>query len=108
MTTPDRQDDLVVGIDIGGTKVALITCDVAIAAVNIAALLDPQAVIFGGGTSAAGEALLGRVRERVERELANPPSLMLSALGEDAQLHGAVFGALWEMDPSLALREELR
>jgi hypothetical protein len=33
---------------------------------------------------------------------------MQSVLGEDAQLHGAVFGALWELDPELALREELR
>jgi hypothetical protein len=48
------------------------------------------------------------VRERVDRELAVRPALMLSALGEDAQLHGAVFGALWQLDPNLALREELR
>jgi glucokinase len=81
---------------------------IAMAVINIAALLDPEAIIFGGGTSAAGEALIDRVRARVDRELAVRPALMLSALGEDAQLHGAVFGALWQLDPNLALREELR
>lgn len=80
----------------------------AIAVINIAALPDPQAVIFGGGTAAAGEPLIERVRERVERELEICPALIHSPLGEDAQLHGAVFGALWQIDPDLALREELR
>lgn len=81
---------------------------IAMAVINIAALLDPEAIILGGGTSAAGEALIDRVRARMDRELPIRPALMRSTLGEDAQLHGAVFGAMWELDPSLALREELR
>jgi len=80
----------------------------AITVINIAALLDPEAVILGGGTAMAGEPLLERIRARLDRELALVPALMASALGEDAQLHGAVFGALWQLDPSRALREELR
>lgn len=79
--------------------------NLAIVVVNVAALLDPEAIIFGGGTAAAGADLLDRVSGRVERELAKPPMLMLSALGEDAQLHGAVFGALWQLNPKLALEE---
>ena len=66
---------------------------VAILVVNISALLDPEAIIFGGGTASAGSDLLEPVRERVDRELANPPALMHSVLGEDAQLYGAVWGA---------------
>lgn len=81
---------------------------VAMAAIGIASLLDPEAIVFGGGTSAAGDDLLEPVRQRVERELAVRPKLLRSALGEDAQLHGAVFGALWRLNPELALREELR
>ena len=81
---------------------------VAMAVIAIVALLDPQAIIFGGGTAEAGEALIDPVRERVERELTMRPALMRSVLGAEAQLHGAVFGALWELDPDLALREELR
>jgi glucokinase len=80
----------------------------AIAVINIASLLDPQAIIFGGGTASAGPDLIDRVRARVEREIRIVPALMHSILAEDAQLHGAVFGALWELDPELALREELR
>ena len=81
---------------------------VAMAVIAIVALLDPEAIIFGGGTAEAGEALIDPVRERVERELTMRPALMRSVLGAEAQLHGAVFGALWELDPDLALREELR
>lgn len=80
----------------------------AITVINIASLLDPQAIIFGGGTASAGPDLIDRVRTRVEREIRVVPTLMHSILAEDAQLHGAVFGALWELDPKLALREELR
>jgi len=80
----------------------------ALAVIAVVALLDPEAVIFGGGTAEAGEALIDPVRDRVERELAARPALMRSVLGADAQLYGAVFGALWQLDPALALREELR
>ena len=81
---------------------------ISMTVINIIALLDPEAIIFGGGGSSAGEPLIERVRERVERELTICPALMRSTLGEDAQLHGAVFGALWQLHPDLALREELR
>jgi glucokinase len=81
---------------------------IAMAVINIAALLDPEAIIFGGGTAGAGQALIERVRARIERELPFCPALIRSTLGEDAQLHGAVFGALWQLDPNLAQREELR
>jgi hypothetical protein len=40
--------------------------------------------------------------------LALRPAPTRSVPGRDAQLHGAVFGALWQLDPDLALREELR
>jgi len=66
----------------------------AIAVINIAAVLDPEAVVLGGGTAAAGEPLLREVRARIESRLAAAPRLVLSALGEDAQLHGVIFGAL--------------
>jgi len=81
---------------------------VAMAIVAIATVLDPEAIVFGGGTAAAGDWFMEQVRERVRRELDPSPVMMPSVLGEDAQLHGAVFGALWELDPELALREELR
>lgn len=72
---------------------------VAIAVINIAALLDPEAVIFGGGTSSAGAALFDRVRARVGHELPFRPKLLRSTLGEDAQLEGAILGARCRLDP---------
>jgi glucokinase len=79
---------------------------VAIAVINISALLDPEAIIFGGGTSSAGAALFDRVRVLVTGELGIRPKLLRSALGEDAQLEGAVLGARLQIDPNLRLREE--
>jgi glucokinase len=81
---------------------------VALAVINISALLDPDAIIFGGGTSSAGAALFDRVRERATGELTIRPTLLRSALGEDAQLEGAVLGARFQIDPGLRLREEDR
>lgn len=72
---------------------------VAMAVIAIAALLDPEAIIVGGGTAEAGEDLLDPVRERVEREVARPPILIASALGSEAQLYGAIFAALREAEP---------
>ena len=70
----------------------------AIAIIAIAALLDPEAIIVGGGTAEAGEDLLDPVRERVAREVPAPPLLIASALGPDAQLYGAVFAALHHLE----------
>jgi glucokinase len=78
---------------------------VAIAVINIAALLDPEAIIFGGGTSSAGAVLFDRVRARVSSELPFRPKLLRSPLGEDAQLKGAVLGARWQINPSLLPHE---
>jgi glucokinase len=66
----------------------------AMAIIAVAALLDPEAIIVGGGTAEAGEDLLDPVRERVAREVPAPPILIASALGPEAQLYGAVFSAL--------------
>jgi glucokinase len=56
----------------------------------IAALLDPEAIFFGGGTSKAGEALLRRVRKRIGARRAR---LICASLGPQAQLYGALWGA---------------
>jgi glucokinase len=66
----------------------------AMAIIAIAALLDPEAIIVGGGTAEAGEDLLDPVRERVAREVSAPPLIIASAFGSEAQLYGALFSAL--------------
>ncbi len=71
---------------------------VALTVIAVASLIDPEAVILGGGTATVGQLLVEEVRGRVEAELRVVPEIKLSALGESAQLYGAVFGALktWE------------
>lgn len=81
---------------------------VAMAVIAMSAVLDPEAIIVGGGTAEAGSRLVEPVRTRITAELPAPPAIMHAVLGADAQVHGAVFGAFWQLDPGLAGREENR
>ena len=72
----------------------------AMTIIAISALLDPEAIIVGGGTAEAGEDLLDPVRERMACEVSKPPLLIASHLGPDAQLYGAVFAALQVCTPA--------
>jgi glucokinase len=67
---------------------------IGIAVGNAVTVLDPEIIVFGGGLSREGETLLGRVREVVYRLVPVRPEIVLSALGDDAQLYGAVMVAL--------------
>jgi glucokinase len=71
----------------------LVSDYVALAVINITTLLDPEAIVFGGGTASAGAALLDRVHARLDGQLRAKPNLVLSALGEHAQVYGAIWGA---------------
>jgi glucokinase len=63
----------------------------AMALVDIVALLDPQAVIIGGGVAVAqGERFLAPVRDLVHNNTPVKTKLVLSELGKDAQILGAV------------------
>ncbi len=67
---------------------------IGIAVGNAVTVLDPEMIVFGGGLSREGEALLSRVREVVYRIVPVRPEIVVSTLGEDAQLYGAVLMAL--------------
>jgi glucokinase len=68
---------------------------VAMAIADMSALLDPEAVVFGGGVAVGqGEWFLGPVRDLALRCVPGKPSIILSSLGEDAQIIGAVRLAL--------------
>ena len=86
------------------TELAVIADEVvdylAMAVIAISALLDPEAIIVGGGTAEAGEDLLDPVRKRMACEVSKPPLLLASHLGPDAQLYGAVFAALQVRSPA--------
>jgi glucokinase len=69
----------------------------AMALVDVIALLDPQAVVIGGGVAAAqGEAFLAPIRDLVHRNTPVTTRILLSQLGNDAQIQilGAVRLAL--------------
>ena len=60
----------------------------AIAAINT--LLDPEAIILGGGAQAAADLLLPRILERLQGLAPYPPRLIASTLGYRAAAMGAV------------------
>jgi glucokinase len=59
---------------------------------NIINLLDPGLIIIGGGVSRSGEFLISAIRQRIANVVLAPrsPQMVLSVLGEDAVLYGAV------------------
>ena len=64
----------------------------AMAVVDVIAMLDPEVVVFGGGVIAAqGAWLLDPIRELAHRCAPVPTPIVVSDLGEDAQVLGAVW-----------------
>ena len=64
------------------------------AVANIVSVLDPGLVVFGGGLSHGGDLLLDPVRAVVARVVPNVPSIVISSLGDDAQLMGSIYSAM--------------
>lgn len=56
----------------------------------VAAVVDVELVVLGGGIGLNGDLLLDRVRERLAARLPYPPRVEVSALGDAAVLTGAV------------------
>jgi glucokinase len=69
--------------------IAEVVADLGDLAVDVAALLDPEIIVVGGGLAQAGPALFGPLAERLSRALPYPPRLAASALQDAAVLHGA-------------------
>ena len=67
----------------------------AMAVANVAALLDPDAIVFGGGVAIAqGDWFIEPIRALAQQYMPGRPQVLLSSLGEDAQLLGAARLAL--------------
>jgi predicted NBD/HSP70 family sugar kinase len=69
--------------------IAEVVADLGDLAVDVAALLDPEIIVLGGGLAQAGPALFGPLDERLAGALPYPPRLAASALQDAAVLHGA-------------------
>lgn len=62
--------------------------------VAVAALLDPEVIVLGGGLTDAGPALFGPLGHRLTSGVPYPPRLAASVLGDGAVLQGAISVAL--------------
>ena len=60
------------------------------AAANVVCILNPEMVILGGALTRSGDLLLEPVRERVRRVVPFMPQIVLTELGDDAVLYGAI------------------
>ncbi len=72
--------------------------------VNVAALIDPEIIVVGGGLSESGPRLIERLAERLARSVPYPPRLVRSELGEEAVGLGAAALALTLAKQRLAAR----
>ncbi len=71
-----------------------VVTDLGDLAIDVAALLDPEIIVVGGGLAQAGPALFSPLEKRLMSALPYPPRLAASALQDAAVLHGATSLAL--------------
>jgi predicted NBD/HSP70 family sugar kinase len=74
--------------------VATVAERIALAVAAIAPVVDPELVILGGAIGRQGDLLLDAVEQELTALSPFRPRIEVSALGEDAELHGAIALAL--------------
>ena len=74
--------------------VADVVSSIADLAVVVAAVVDPEVIVLGGGIAANGEVVLRAVEERLGCTLPYPPRVVQSTLEGGAVVHGAAAVAL--------------
>lgn len=99
----DRAFETVIDAVVDGVPAALEAMDVVAArfargVAAIRAILDPRLLVIGGPMARCAEPLLGAVRRHLTQQPLNQPGLAVSALGDDAVVHGALHHALDEID----------
>jgi predicted NBD/HSP70 family sugar kinase len=82
------------GDDGAAEAVAHAVADAGRAIATMTLVLNPELVVIGGGIAGAGEAVVGPLREIVERMSHVPPRLEASPLGARGPLLGAIRAAL--------------
>lgn len=78
------------GVACAGAVVDEATELLGLAIANAVTLLDPEMVVLGGGLCCGTPWLVERIREVMQGVLPRSVPVLLSALGDRAQLHGAV------------------
>ncbi len=93
LTAKDVMDAAKEGDSLAGEAAAVMGRYLAWAMSWVSHILDPEAFVIGGGVSAAGEFLLGLMREEYEKRtpmLSRKAELRLATLGNEAGIYGAV------------------
>jgi len=62
----------------------------AMAIINVSAILDPELIVLGGGVMNSADLLLGPVRQRTAGALMHLPRLEISSLGSRATVMGGI------------------
>jgi predicted NBD/HSP70 family sugar kinase len=65
-----------------------------IAIVNMVAFFDPDLIVLGGGVSRSADLLIEPIMRRLNGIIPNPPRLVVSALGLQATVMGAITNVL--------------
>ncbi len=65
-----------------------------IAIVNLVAAFDPELVVLGGGVSRSADLLIAPIMTRLSGAIPNPPKLVVSNLGLQATVMGAITNVL--------------
>lgn len=76
-------------------------CRLGAAVANVATILDPETIIFGGPLIARDPGALARIQSVAAKVAPNCPELRVTQLGEDAPLFGSLRVALQEADQTL-------
>jgi glucokinase len=66
----------------------------SIAIANLVAIFDPELVVLGGGVSRSADLLIEPIRTRIAIALPNPAKLVVSDLGLQATVMGAITNVL--------------
>jgi predicted NBD/HSP70 family sugar kinase len=72
--------------------------------VNIAAILDPEVIVLGGGMARSGQVVFSPLAERLASSVPYPPRLVASTLAEQAVAQGAALLAFSLAKQHLAAR----
>lgn len=75
------------------------------AVANVSSTLDPEMVILGGALTRSDDLLLEPIKERVSRAVPFAPDIVLSELGDDAVLSGAIALAIRATREDIAVSE---
>jgi len=77
------------------------------AVANVACTLNPEMIILGGALTRSGDLLLEPIKDRVRRVVPFLPKIVLTQLGDDAVLQGAIALAIRATQEDISVHESV-